>query len=723
MAAYDHIDFAPPQGARDAAKRALEVRAEKPESERGMTPVGLARARDLANGRRLSPQTVRRMLAYFQRHEVDKTGATWGEQGKGWQAWGGWGGDAGYAWARKIVRQLDAADRAREMGGAPAPAHACVAVVLPLDEEVAEYLDLPGASRSGPAHVTLCVLDRAAVDGAEQVLRAAVASWAQTIPALPARLSGVLRFAGEESDAFALTVDAVGLSAARESLVAALRTAGFEPVATHGFTPHVTLDYLPREAPSPALPYELPIDVTLDVAAVWCGEDRGELLALTGDASPCALSEGPAMSDADTTEDPRDDAESVRGASESITCRDGARVGSKTWNQIARFGTFREHPQGGFSFGPKEFAELEQNFRATKNRAVPVDYEHASERHPDNVAQKGVPALAWIVDVDNRGEGGFWGLFDWKDPEAVEHVRAERYRYLSPAVRFNARDKETGRSIGARLTSCALTNQPYLDGMAPVTASESSARLSLAPGDVHVPTTPGATLSPTEHTMDIDKKDDAAAREMEELKARYARAMADAEANGLKLTEATEAQAKMGEKLTAMRDRLCSLAGIDAAEGAEDLALEKLQGIIDTMRAAQQAEAEEIAKKAASAHGLSDAPESIQRLTSMVLSDRAGFALMFPKSAATIDAPPAPPSAELGALLTTRVTGGDKLPARPAVTMSDATTPAERSKRVNERADALMRDGKAKTSTDALLMADRELSQTAARDAVAPFIG
>ena len=109
-ARYDHIDFTPPQGAREAAKRALEVRAEKPESERGMTPIGIARARDLSNGKRLSPVTVRRMLAYFDRHQSDKSGETWDQQGKGWQAWHGWGGDPGYAWARKVVRQLDAAD-------------------------------------------------------------------------------------------------------------------------------------------------------------------------------------------------------------------------------------------------------------------------------------------------------------------------------------------------------------------------------------------------------------------------------------------------------------------------------------------------------------------------------------------------------------------------------------------------------------------------------------
>lgn len=107
---YSHIDFKPPKGAQEAAKRALEVRADKPESQRGMTPVGIARARDLSNGQTLSPDTVKRMLNYFTRHEVDKQGKTWSDQGKGWQAWNGWGGDAGYSWARKVVKQMKSAD-------------------------------------------------------------------------------------------------------------------------------------------------------------------------------------------------------------------------------------------------------------------------------------------------------------------------------------------------------------------------------------------------------------------------------------------------------------------------------------------------------------------------------------------------------------------------------------------------------------------------------------
>jgi len=111
---YSEIDFTPPEGARESAKRALAVRGEKPPSQRGMTSVGIARARDLIAGKKLSPDTIRRMHSFFSRHEVDKKGAGWDDQGKGWQAWNGWGGDAGFSWVKKLVKQMDSRDEKLE---------------------------------------------------------------------------------------------------------------------------------------------------------------------------------------------------------------------------------------------------------------------------------------------------------------------------------------------------------------------------------------------------------------------------------------------------------------------------------------------------------------------------------------------------------------------------------------------------------------------------------
>ena len=83
------------------AKRALSWRAEY---GRGGTSVGVARARDIANRKNLSDDTVNRMHQFFARHAVDKraTGFRYGEPGfpsAGRIAWDLWGGDAGRKWA------------------------------------------------------------------------------------------------------------------------------------------------------------------------------------------------------------------------------------------------------------------------------------------------------------------------------------------------------------------------------------------------------------------------------------------------------------------------------------------------------------------------------------------------------------------------------------------------------------------------------------------------
>lgn len=113
MARYDHIDFTPPAGVREEAQKGLEWRREY---GRGGTAVGVARARDLSNGRAISPETARRMKAYFDRHEVDQQGEGYrpGEPGfpsNGRIAAALWGGfDHGWSWSKKLVRQMNAAD-------------------------------------------------------------------------------------------------------------------------------------------------------------------------------------------------------------------------------------------------------------------------------------------------------------------------------------------------------------------------------------------------------------------------------------------------------------------------------------------------------------------------------------------------------------------------------------------------------------------------------------
>jgi len=99
----------PTEGMIAEANRGLEWRRE---FGRGGTSVGIARARDISNGKSLPLATVKRMKSFFARHEVDKKaeGFRPGEKGypsNGRIAWALWGGDAGKSWSEKIVNQSE----------------------------------------------------------------------------------------------------------------------------------------------------------------------------------------------------------------------------------------------------------------------------------------------------------------------------------------------------------------------------------------------------------------------------------------------------------------------------------------------------------------------------------------------------------------------------------------------------------------------------------------
>jgi hypothetical protein len=93
----------PPQAVQQVAEGALEDRAKH---RRGGTAVGVARARDLANGKGISLATLKRMRSFFARHEGDprddKTSAAS-------IAWRLWGGSVGQKW---VEGQLGKHERA-----------------------------------------------------------------------------------------------------------------------------------------------------------------------------------------------------------------------------------------------------------------------------------------------------------------------------------------------------------------------------------------------------------------------------------------------------------------------------------------------------------------------------------------------------------------------------------------------------------------------------------
>jgi hypothetical protein len=106
---------APPEVAA-VAKRGLALREE---FKRGGTIVGARRATQLADREVVSIETIKRMVAYFDRHAVDleapaaKPGNA-GYPSAGRIAWDLWGGNAGRAWAKRQLAVWDRVQAANE---------------------------------------------------------------------------------------------------------------------------------------------------------------------------------------------------------------------------------------------------------------------------------------------------------------------------------------------------------------------------------------------------------------------------------------------------------------------------------------------------------------------------------------------------------------------------------------------------------------------------------
>ena len=160
------------------------------------------------------------------------------------------------------------------------------------------------------------------------------------------------------------------------------------------------------------------------------------------------------------------------------------------WVHIANEGNYQGYLGGAkpFSFTRKDFEDMVSNTRSHPSfkasatgegtaNVIPWDYNHASEQ-PANTGDLpivGAPAQAWTVDLKvetgKNGKAELWALTNFLEP-ARGYVRAGAYQWASVAVGFNAKHPVTNVNIGAVITSIALTNTPFIEGMEPLVASK-----------------------------------------------------------------------------------------------------------------------------------------------------------------------------------------------------------------------------------------------------------
>jgi hypothetical protein len=125
-----------------------------------------------------------------------------------------------------------------------------------------------------------------------------------------------------------------------------------------------------------------------------------------------------------------------------------------------------------FAITRETMAEILRNFGKRENGEVVLDYEHASE-HPEWGNGGPVPAAGWLREVEAAPDpnGILWGSVEFTK-RARQLIEAGEYKYISPSLSWGARDKKTGDQQGCTLTSVALVNRPFLEGLPAIALSE-----------------------------------------------------------------------------------------------------------------------------------------------------------------------------------------------------------------------------------------------------------
>ena len=105
------LSLVPPEGVRSAARRGIKYHSEGKAGD-GFESATLARAKKIAEGQELTPEHVKRMHSFFERHAGGRSQKAKQGEITPWDvAWLAWGGNAGRTWAASKVKQMENAKK------------------------------------------------------------------------------------------------------------------------------------------------------------------------------------------------------------------------------------------------------------------------------------------------------------------------------------------------------------------------------------------------------------------------------------------------------------------------------------------------------------------------------------------------------------------------------------------------------------------------------------
>lgn len=153
-------------------------------------------------------------------------------------------------------------------------------VALALPPQLAADLAIPGGEEAEELHITLAIVkDARASDIA--TARECVRECLKSYGSLRGSIAGYGRFYGKDGhgDVVWASPDIPGLPKLRQAVVDALEENGLYPAADHGYTPHITLAYVPKGAQLPlAEPWG--DEQEFDFVGIWADDEQVDAIPL-----------------------------------------------------------------------------------------------------------------------------------------------------------------------------------------------------------------------------------------------------------------------------------------------------------------------------------------------------------------------------------------------------------------------------------------------------------
>jgi hypothetical protein len=132
--------------------------------------------------------------------------------------------------------------------------------------------------------------------------------------------------------------------------------------------------------------------------------------------------------------------------------------------EIIRTGTFYHRRHGKFSITEDTLNQIEANFEGGR---ICADYNHGSLSKDPEAAK----AAGWVQKLERQVHPDRVSLMasvEWTE-DAKKLIDNGEYRFTSPEFVFDWKDPEDNEFKGAKMLAFAITNRPFLPGMAPLT--------------------------------------------------------------------------------------------------------------------------------------------------------------------------------------------------------------------------------------------------------------